>query len=102
MAESPRFKNSCTNPTVLFGVLSPSTEAYDRGAKFQQYRKLSSLREYVLVSQSEYAVDLFRLEDGHWLYFPIYGEEAVLSLASVGIEITLGDLYRNVSFDAVE
>lgn len=99
---SARYKNSCTNPTVLFEVLSPSTEAYDRGAKFQQYRKLSTLREYVLVSQTEHAVDLFRLEEGHWLYFPIHGEDAVLSLASVGIEISLGDIYRNVSFDPVE
>jgi Uma2 family endonuclease len=96
------FKHSCTNPTALIEVLSPSTERYDRGAKFEQYRKLDSLREYVLVSQHGIAVDLFRLENDHWVFYPIRGEEALLSLTSAGIEIPLRDIYRDVNFEDAE
>jgi len=92
------FKHSCTNPVTLIEVLSPSTERYDRGAKFEQYRKLDSLREYVLVSQHEVAIDLFRLENGHWVLYPLRGEDAVLSLTSAAIEIPLRDIYRDVNF----
>jgi Uma2 family endonuclease len=99
---APRYQHSCTNPTVLFEVLSPSTEAYDRGTKFEQYRKLSTLREYVLVSQTEPAVDLFRLEDGRWIFLPIRGLDAVLELASVNIAVPLADIFRDISFDDAE
>jgi Uma2 family endonuclease len=99
---SKRYRNSCTNPTVLVGVLSPSTERYDRGAKFEQYRKLESLREYVLVSQQEPSVDLFRLENGHWVLHEVRGESAVLELTSVGVEIPMSDLYYNVRFEDAE
>jgi len=102
LQRSKAFKHSCTNPTVLIEVLSPSTERYDRGAKFMQYRKLGSLREYVLVSQREAAAEVFRLENGHWVLYESRGDGAVLSLSSAGIEIPLRDLYRNVSFDDAE
>lgn len=96
------YQHSITNPTVLFEVLSPSTERYDRGAKFEQYRKLQSLREYVLVSQHEAAIDLFRLEDGHWVFHELRGPDAVLSLTSAGIEIPLRDIYFDVPFEEAE
>ena len=96
------FKHSCINPTVLIEVLSPSTERYDRGAKFEQYRKLESLREYVLISQDAMAVDLFRLENGRWVFHQMRGEDAMLSLASAGIEILLRDIYRGVNFEDAE
>ena len=83
------FKHSCTNPTVLVEVLSPRTERYDRGAKFDHFRVLSSLREFVLVSQREVAIDLHRLENGKWVLYPFRGEDAILSLTSAGIEIPL-------------
>ena len=96
------FKHSCVNPTVLLEVLSPSTERYDRGVKFDQYRKLNSLREYVLISQDAMAVDLYRLNSGLWVFHSLRGEEAVLSLASTGIEIPLSDIYRGVNFEDAE
>lgn len=99
---APRYQHSCTNPTVLFEVLSPSTEAYDRGTKFEQYRKLATLREYVLVSQTEPAVDLFRFEDGRWSFLPIRGLDALLELTSVPLALPLADLYRDIAFDAAE
>ena len=99
---SQRYRHSCTNPTVLFEVLSPETERYDRGAKFEQYRKLESLREYVLVSQHAASVDLFRLENGHWVLYEVRGQEAVLELTSIGIEVPMADLYYNVRFEDAE
>ena len=100
--EAKAFRHAITNPTVLIEVLSPSTERYDRGAKFEQYRKLESLREYVLISQDAMAVDLFRLENGRWVFHQMRGEDAMLSLASVGIEILLRDIYRGVNFEDAE
>ena len=100
--EAKSFRHSITNPTVLIEILSPSTERYDRGAKFEQYRKLESLHEYVLISQDAMAVDLFRLENGRWVFHQMRGEDAMLSLASVGIEIPLSDIYRDVNFEDAE
>ena len=100
--EAKAFRHAITNPTVLIEVLSPSTERYDRGAKFEQYRKLESLREYVLISQDAMAVDLFRLENGRWVFHQMRGEDAMLSLASAGIEIPLSDIYRGVRFEDAE
>ena len=100
--QAKAFGHSITNPTVLFEVLSPRTQAYDRGAKFDQYRKLDSLREYVLVSQHAMAIDLYRLENSKWVFHPLRGEDAVLSLNSAGIEIPLRDIYRGVRFDDAE
>ena len=96
------FKHSCTNPTALLEVLSPGTEGYDRGAKFEHYRKLPSLREYVLISQHEAAIDLYRLENGKWVLYPFRGEDAILSLISAGIEIPLRDIYFDVPFEDAE
>ena len=100
--QAKAFGHSITNPTVLFEVLSPTTQAYDKGAKFDQYRKLASLREYVLVSQYAMAVDLYRLENSQWVFHPLRGEDAVLSLKSAGIEIPLRDIYRGVRFEDAE
>lgn len=97
-----KVKHSIANPTVLIEVLSPSTERYDRGTKFEQYRKLDSLREYVLISQHEIAIDLFRLENSHRVLYPLRGEESMLSLTSAGIEIPLRDIYRDVNFEDAE
>jgi Uma2 family endonuclease len=54
------------NPTVVVEILSPSTESYDRGDKFERYRQLASLQEYVLVSYREPLIEVFRRDDGAW------------------------------------
>jgi Uma2 family endonuclease len=83
------------NPIVIVEVLSPSTEAYDRGEKFQLYRSLPSFREYILISQNTLHVDQFvKTEDGHWLLLDSGGEDAVLKLKTVPFEISLKDLLR--------
>jgi Uma2 family endonuclease len=86
------------NPVLLIEVLSPSTEAYDRGFKFAQYRKLETLREYALVSQSEPRVEVFgRREDGHWLLSEFVGMEDVCRLESLDCRIPLADIYDKVT-----
>src|SRR5690606_21070696 len=59
--------NAVTNPTVIVEVLSPSTEASDRGEKWRHYQRIPSLREYVLVSQGEPYIEVFRREGDEWV-----------------------------------
>jgi Uma2 family endonuclease len=85
------------NPTVLVEVLSPSTEAYDRGRKFEHYRSIPSLREYLLISSDRMHVDQYTLQaPGRWILASFDKPEAVLELPSVGCTLTLADLYEKV------
>jgi Uma2 family endonuclease len=85
------------NPDLLVEVLSPSTEAYDRGRKFEQYKTLESLREYLLVASDRMHVDLYtRQPDGRWLLTSADKPEDSLALESVEAQLTLADLYENV------
>lgn len=83
------------NPLVLVEVLSDGTEAYDRGAKAGHYRRLSSLREYLLVSQTERRVEVQRLNDrGTWeLHF--FGPGERVELASLDVSFSLDSVYAN-------
>ncbi|APR82436.1 Hypothetical protein A7982_07785 [Minicystis rosea] len=91
----PEDANVVTNPIVLVEVLSDSTEAYDRGEKFAHYRRIPSLREYVLVSQHEPRIEVFRRNDDRsWtLYEAHAGERA--KLASIGCELAVDEIYAN-------
>ena len=84
------------NPTVLVEVLSPSTEAYDRGKKFRHYRSIPTLREYVLVAQDSVSVERYtRGDDGVWsLHESGAGEKLVLT--SIGCEIAVDEIYLKV------
>jgi Uma2 family endonuclease len=89
------------NPTVLFEVLSPSTEAYDRGRKFEHYRCIESLREYVLIASDRAHVDVFtRREDGLWLLTWADGMESPVELESIGCRLALADLYEKIDLSA--
>lgn len=91
------------NPTLLVEVLSPSTESYDRGRKFDHYRALESLREYVLVSQSEAKVERYtRQEDGTWNYAVAEGLGSVLQLPGAGCELRLADVYDQTAVAEAE
>jgi len=86
-------------PCLIIEVLSPSTEAYDRGFKFSQYRKLESLQEYVLVQVEQPMVEVFqRNQEGQWV-FSEYGLGDRIFLKSINVEIAVSDLYRQVQFD---
>jgi Uma2 family endonuclease len=92
-------KDTAVNPSVLVEVLSESTEAYDRGKKFEHYRLIPTLREYLLVSQTEPRIEQFvRQADGRWLLMEATGLEGNLSVPSLGIEIALNEVYANVKF----
>jgi len=85
------------NPSVIAEVLSPSTEAYDRGRKFEHYRSIDSLAEYLLVSSDRMQVELFaRQADGHWLLTAASGPEDAIELRSIDCRLALRDLYEKV------
>ncbi|MFB2878347.1 Uma2 family endonuclease [Floridanema aerugineum] len=90
------------HPSIIVEVLSPSTESFDRGKKFQQYRRISTLREYVLISAEQITVEVFRLNDrGIWeLYTYMGGEEIYLS--SVDFRCAIELLYEDVVLDTEE
>jgi len=101
----PRFlddqKDTLLNPDLIVAVLSPSTEAYDRGRKFEQYKSLESLREYLLVASDRVHADLYaRQTDGRWLLTSADRMEDSLALESVGAQLTLADLYEKVELPA--
>ncbi len=88
------------NPTLLIEILSPSTEAYDRGRKFDHYQSIESLRQYLLVSSDRIHADLYtRQLDGGWLLTSADGPAGTLSLASVNCQIALADVYEKVDFE---
>ena len=87
------------NPTILFEVLSPSTEAYDRTTKWEHYQLLESLQEYVLIKQNTPRVEHYtRQNDGSWRYVATTGLEAAVTLPSLGCTLTLAEIYENVTF----
>ncbi len=89
------------NPTVLVEVFSDSTEARDRGFKFQQYRTLDSLRQYVLVHQDQALAEVFtRQADDEWHLKIHAGLDGEVILDSVGVAIPMAEIYLNVTWPA--
>ncbi|MBZ0283022.1 MAG: Uma2 family endonuclease [Anaerolineae bacterium] len=103
---TPQFEDkeldTLLNPTVIIEVLSPSTEKYDRGEKFWQYRKLDSLQEYVLISQDKTHIEYYVRRAGGWVLHDVIGLEAQFTLESIDCTLTLADVYEKVIFDAEE
>jgi Uma2 family endonuclease len=88
------------NPTLIIEVLSPSTEQYDRGKKFERYRALESLQEYLLVSQEQAHIERYVRQEAGWLLTEAKGLEAVIELSSIGCTLALADVYDKIAFDA--
>jgi Uma2 family endonuclease len=94
-------EDTITNPRVVIEVLSPTTERYDRGAKFRHYQQMPSVQEYVLVSQDEAVVERFvRQADGSWALVSFVGLDAELALTAVPVRVPLADIYAGVDFPA--
>ena len=92
-------EDTVVNPAVLVEVLSDSTEAYDRGRKFEHYRQIPTLQEYLLVSQKEPRIEQFiRQADGRWLLNEAAGMEKHLELPSLRISISLAEIFAKVNF----
>lgn len=91
-------RRTLTNPTLLVEVLSPSTESWDRGGKFDNYRLIDSLREYVLISWDAPRVETYqRQPDGKWVFAAALGLSAAALLNSIHVELPLAEVYRGVS-----
>jgi Uma2 family endonuclease len=88
------------NPTMIFEVLSPSTQHYDRGEKFLRYTNyIKSLTDYILISQDKPLVEHFsRQPDNSWQSVIIQGAEAILPLATINANLQLSELYEGISF----
>ena len=102
VCDEPRFEDdvfdTLLNPTVVVEVLSRSTAAYDRGEKFEAYKQIASLQEYILVSQDRVNVERhFRLGT-QWKAIEFQGLADVLLLDSIRCELSLGHIYRRVKF----
>lgn len=95
-------EDTLVNPTLLAEVLSDSTEAYDRGRKFEHYRQIPSLREYLLVSQREPRIAHFsRQSNGEWRLRDAVGLKAKLAVRSLRITLALGEVFDGVRFPKV-
>ena len=104
VCDEPRFEDdefdTLLNPTVVVEVLSPSTEAYDRNEKFARYKQLTSLQEYLLVSQDKVCVEHYLRREPQWVWSEFRLLEQVLPLVSIRCELPLHAIYRRVRFDA--
>ena len=94
------FQDVITNPTVIFEVLSPSTEMYDRGEKFLRYQNWSAtLKDYVLISQTSPTVEHFsRQKDGSWTYRVHHELDASFTIKSIKCALKLSEIYDRVRF----
>lgn len=91
--------DTLVNPVLLIEILSDSTENYDRGLKFQFYRSISSLREYVLISQTTARIEKYvKHGDGFWLFSEAVGLESLIEFDSIDCKMPLAEIYNKVIF----
>lgn len=94
-------KDTLLNPTLIVEVLSESTKDYDRGGKFEHYRTLASLSEYVLIAQDKYHVEHFvRQPDNRWLLSETNRLEDTIHLPSIDCALALTEVYDKVEMPA--
>jgi Uma2 family endonuclease len=86
------------NPTLIAEVLSPASEAYDRGTKFENYRRIPSLTEYLMISQKSAHVELFFRRDNQWSFQEASEVGASLQLPMLSITLSLSEIFANVEF----
>jgi Uma2 family endonuclease len=93
-------RDTLLNPTVLVEVLSKSTASYDRGEKFEHYRKLDSLAEYLVIAQNKYHVEHYiRQPDNRWLLSETDDIRETNHLSSIECDLALADIYDKVEVD---
>jgi Uma2 family endonuclease len=96
-------KDEILNPVLIVEVLSKSTKDFDREDKFRFYRSIPEFREYVLVNQSEFLVTQYiKTESNEWLFREYEGESAIVSFASVEVQMSMLDIYELVVFETQE
>ncbi len=95
--------DTLTNPILLTEVLSPSTERYDRGMKFQNYRTIDTLQDYLLIAQDKAYIEHYvRQGTDEWLLREASGRDATLTIESIGCILALADVYEKVDFDQAD
>jgi Uma2 family endonuclease len=101
----PRFLDehvdTLLNPTLIIEVLSPTTETYDRGKKAGHYRRIESLKEYVLVAQDEVHVERYLRQGDDWLLTDLRSIDDILSLTSIECHVPLREIYTRIQFPDV-
>jgi len=96
-------KDEVLNPVLIVEVLSQSTKDFDRENKFRFYRSIPEFREYVLVNQYEFLVEQYiKNESGQWLFQESEGEGRTITFASVGVQMSITDIYQGVVFEVEE
>jgi len=96
----PGRKDTVMNPTFIAEVLSDSTEKYDRGNKFEAYRSISTFQEYLLIAQEKPHVEQYiKQAENKWLFTEYHDLSESFELQSVGVTISLADLYEAVFGD---
>ena len=89
------------NPTAIFEVLSPSTEYYDRGVKFQHYREIESIQDYILVAQDQIRIEQYTRGDANtWTLHDYQLPGDVLRIESIGVSLPLAAIYERIEFPA--
>lgn len=90
-------EDTLLNPMLIVEVLSKSTEAYDRGGKFEYYQTIESFQEYVLIAQEPFRVEQFvRKDTSIWTYFEFRKPDDVVKLNSINCELSLKDIYHKI------
>ncbi|WP_017327129.1 Uma2 family endonuclease [Synechococcus sp. PCC 7336] len=92
-------RDEILNPKLIVEVLSPSTEAYDRGNKFLYYRSIPTFSEYLLVSQSRPFIDRYiKTTDTQWVLTSYEGLETTVTMASIPVELAMAGIYEDIAF----
>ena len=96
-----KYRDVLINPIVIVEVLSRSTQTYDRGEKFERYKSIETLADYVLVSQDRARLEHYsRQSDGTWSHAELVGAVADLTLDSITCRVRLADIYDRIDFPA--
>jgi len=90
-------RDTVLNPDVIIEVLSDSTESYDRGLKFENYRKLSSLKEYVMISQNKPKIERYYKDvNGNWVLYESDEANPAITIDSIDCRLTHSEVYDKV------
>lgn len=93
-------QDTLTNPSVLIEVLSPATEARDRGVKFYYYRQISSLKEFILIDPDRYSIEIWKRQtENSWNLTTVTDPAGVLEISTIHFYLPLKEIYRNVEFE---
>jgi Uma2 family endonuclease len=88
--------DTLVNPTVIFEVLSPATEDYDRGTKFKLYRSIPSLLNYVIISSTEFAAEVYTRSNDNWILSTAKSKAAHIHISAIDYNLNLSDVYAQI------